>query len=180
MDQIASEPSKKKRGDTAKTLARRPDGKFISNDGANKGYKKYRPKKLLDKMTLQDALAQLKAGTISASTIAGKQFVAIQELLEIDARATVIELIRHDIATYAVLCRAIIDYCQDNKGKIISEKGQFPDALLKLPKYQACMARGIDILLKLEGNKATNTLQDKDIADMVLELSQNEDDQDIE
>lgn len=177
MDQSANETRKGKRGDNAKTMPRLPNGKFISKEGALKGYKKYQPKKLLDQMTLDEALARLKAGNANKSTIAGKQFFIIQELLGIDAKTTVIELLRHDIATCATLCRAIVDYCQDSKGKLVSKNGELPEVLNKLPKLQASMVRSVDLLMKLEGKEKPATLQEKQkIADIILNLPQNEDD----
>lgn len=164
----------KGRGSAARTLERAPNGRLLPKGEKRKSRNPYQRKKLLEKYSLDDALAMLKAGTLNRSSLAGKQYEVIQGMLEYDPKSTVIQLIKNDISTYAVICKAIVDYYQAKNGKIKIVNGELPIALSKdLPRFHDSMIKNCERLLRLLGNPASKVISEceQDLSDMVLGLS---------
>lgn len=162
-------------------IGRGKDGKFVAI-----GEKKPRVRKrkaILEQMSVAELLAKLNSNVIDSRTLAGTQFEIVKAGLEMDARATVISLLKHDIAASSVLIRSILDYCQDNKGNLISKKGELPKALTKdLPKFQASMAKAIYVLMRLEneagklgGKPIEKGKAAYDMADIILGIDNEQD-----
>lgn len=161
-----------KRGESGKTQARNPDGSWRNPvdlpekypSCPHKGRMKRRPK------GVEEIIAGLQEGSLDKRTKTAMQFQAVKEALGEDPKAVAKALLRHDVAVYAVINRAILEYVQNKQGEIITEKGELPALVTRdLPKFQGAMTKAIEALIRLEGK---GDGQDAvDVASLILDCS---------
>ena len=89
---------------------------------------------------VEEIIAGLQEGSLDRRTKTAMQFQAVKEALGEDPKAVAKALLRHDVAVYAVINRAILEHVQNKQGEIITEKGELPALVTRdLPKFQGAM-----------------------------------------
>jgi len=117
-------------------------------------------------------LAGLQEGTLDQRTRTAMQFNAVKEALGEDPEKVASALLRHDIAIYAVVNRAILDFVQENQGELVSKGGVIPDMLTKdFPRFQAAQTKALETLIKLERKNKGKGEGFLDVADAVLDIT---------
>ena len=173
-----NEPTDSKQKNKAETKPlppRNPDGTFRSTGGNSKpsAPNRKKAKKLLQRVELEQVIAGLQGGTLDRRTKTSIQFEAVKEALAQDPARVSSELLRHDIAVYAVISRAILEYVQNSQGSLVDSNGELlPLIRNDFPRFQTAMTKSIDALMKLD-SKAKAKGQ-SNVADIVLELAQEE------
>lgn len=163
--------AQKQTGASANMPPRNPDGTFRSTGLKPKEPLKRRKKakKLLERLDVETVIAGLQEGTLDRRTKTSIAFEAIKLALEDDPSKVAAELLRHDIAVYAVISRAILQYAQDKQGRLVTENGELLPLLRNdLPRFQAAMTKAVDSLMRLEGKATAKGAED--VADIVLGL----------
>jgi hypothetical protein len=119
-------------------------------------------------------LAALQEGTLDQRTKTAMQFNAVKEALGEDPEKVAAALLRHDIAIYATVNRAILDFVQENQGELVSKGGVIPEMLTRdFPKFQAAQTKALEALIKIERKQKSNGGV-LDVADAVLDIASNQ------
>lgn len=117
---------------------------------------------------VEEVIAGLQEGSLDKRTRTAMQFQAVKEALGEDPKAVAKALLRHDVAVYAVINRAILEHVQSKQGEIITKEGELPALVTRdLPRFQAAMTKAVEALLRLEGKDSGKNVLD--VADIVLE-----------
>lgn len=165
---------KSRRGENGKTKVRNPDGTWRSEvdlpekypSCPHKGRMKRRPK------SVDEIIAGLQEGSLDRRTRTALQFSAVKEALGEDPVAVAKALLRHDVAVYAVINRAILDHVQSKQGDLMTESGELPPLVTRdLPKFQAAMTKAIESLIRLEAKSTKSNVMD--VADILLTCEPN-------
>lgn len=139
---------------------RNPDGTWRSPLGKAK---KRRPKG-----DVEEIIAGLQEGSLDKRTRTAMQFQAVKEALGEDPTAVAKALLRHDVAVYAVINRAILEHVQNKQGEIVTKKGELPALVTRdLPKFQQAMTKAVEALIRLEGKDGGKG--SLDVADIILD-----------
>ena len=149
-------------GKSRQTLRRNPDGTFRSP--LEKAGNKRKPKS----GDVEAIIAGLQEGNLDRRTKTAMQFQAVKEALGEDPKAVAKALLRHDVAVYAVINRAILEHVQSKQGEILTKDGELPALVTRdLPKFQAAMTKAVEALLRLEGKDGGKNMLD--VADIILD-----------
>lgn len=157
---------------SAEKMRRNPDGTWRKPKAPEiKANEKRRPK------DIDGILAAFQEGTLDQRTKTAMQFNAVKEALGKDPEKVAAALLRHDVAVFAIVNRAILDFVQANQGQLVSDSGVIPEMLIKdFPKFQAAQTKALEALIKLE-RKNSGKGSSIDVADAVLDITSNQGDE---
>lgn len=157
---------------SAEKMRRNPDGTWRKPKAPEiKANEKRRPK------DIDGILAAFQEGTLDQRTKTAMQFNAVKDALGKDPEKVAAALLRHDVAVFAIVNRAILDFVQANQGQLVSDSGVIPEMLIKdFPKFQAAQTKALEALVKLE-RKNSGKGGALDVADAVLDITSNQGDE---
>lgn len=152
---------------SAETMRRNPDGTWRKPKAPEiQDGEKRRPK------DIDTLLAAFQEGTLDQRTKTAMQFKAVKDALGEDPERVAAAILRNDIAIFATVNRAIMDFIQAKQGQLVSEDGTVPEMLTKdFPKFQAAQTKALEALIRIERKNSGKGESFLDVADAVLDIT---------